>query len=429
MEAGPGRARRLGTSLEDYWAGRHGTAAGLLAIDDDFDECFYAVPAEAVDDPAAVAEAFDPARRGGEVVLDVQTHFVAGRPETRAVNSMIRDVYAGLAPSWWRGLDDLAAYDLAEYLRCVYVESDTAVAVLTSGPGIGPERMLHDAEMAGVREMVDRLGGVGRLLNHRVVHADVPGEIEAMERDVERFGPVGWKCYTLGLPGRGGGGWWLDDEAVGVPFVEKAIEVGVPLICAHKGISAMVDTGSPRDVGPIAAAFPEVDFVIYHSGWEYPTSDDPEEGPYTQETAEVGVNRLITSLRSAGLGPGCNVYAELGSTWFGLIRRPDEAAHVLGKLLMHLGEDNVIWGTDAIWYGPSQVAVDAFRAFDIPLAYQERFGYPPLTPDVKDKILGANAARVYGIDLGAAAARAVRDDLAWVRDAVTEFRQRGVPLA
>ncbi len=58
---------------------------------------------------------------------------------------MIRDVYAGLAPSWWRGLDDLAAYDLAEYLRCVYVESDTAVAVLTSGPGIGPERMLHDS--------------------------------------------------------------------------------------------------------------------------------------------------------------------------------------------------------------------------------------------------------------------------------------------
>ena len=141
------------------------------------------------------------------------------------------------------------------------------------------------------------------------------------------------------------------------------------------------------------------------------------------------MNRLITSLRSAGLGPGCNVYAELGSTWFGLIRRPDEAAHVLGKLLVHLGEDNVIWGTDAIWYGPSQVAVDAFRAFDIPLAYQERFGYPPLTPEVKHKILGATAARVYGIDLGAAAARAARDDLAWVRDAVAEFRQRGVPLA
>ncbi len=54
-----------------------------------------------------------------------------------------------------------------------------------------------------------------------------PGEIEAMESDVERFGPVGWKCYTLGLAGTGvASGWWLDDEAIGVPFVEKAIEVG-----------------------------------------------------------------------------------------------------------------------------------------------------------------------------------------------------------
>ena len=123
------------------------------------------------------------------------------------------------------------------------------------------------------------------------------------------------------------------------------------------------------------------------------------------------------------------MYAELGSTWFGLIRRPDEAAHVLGKLLVHLGEDNVIWGTDAIWYGPSQLAVDAFRAFEIPPSYQERFGYPALTPARKDKILGATAARVYDIDLDAAAARADADDLAWVSGAVEEFRARGVPTA
>ena len=47
-----------------------------------------------------------------------------------------------------------------------------------------------------------------------------------------------------------------------VPFIQKAIDVGVPLICAHKGISAMVDNGSPRDVGPVAHAFPQVDFLI-----------------------------------------------------------------------------------------------------------------------------------------------------------------------
>ncbi|HIE94782.1 MAG TPA: hypothetical protein EYQ83_18695, partial [Acidobacteria bacterium] len=46
--------------------------------------------------------------------------------------------------------------------------------------------------------------------------------------------------------------------------------------------------------------------------------------------------------------------AELGSTWFCLIRRPDEAAHVLSKLLLAVGEDNVLWGSDSIWYGPTQ---------------------------------------------------------------------------
>jgi hypothetical protein len=35
------------------------------------------------------------------------------------------------------------------------------------------------------------------------------------------------------------------------------------------------------------------------------------------------------------------VYAELGSTWFLMLRRPREAAHVLGKLLFAVGEDGV----------------------------------------------------------------------------------------
>jgi uncharacterized protein len=153
------------------------------------------------------------------------------------------------------------------------------------------------------------------------------------------------------------------------------------------------------------------------------------EGPFSQESAGDGTNRLVASLRSAGVEPGANVWAELGSTWFCLIRRPEEAAHVLGKLLLAVGEDRVLWGTDAIWYGPSQPALDAFRAFQIPEEMRERFGYPELTPRVKAKILGENAARAYGLDLAAVRARAASDELAWVRAAAAEWRARGVPLA
>jgi predicted TIM-barrel fold metal-dependent hydrolase len=88
----------------------------------------------------------------------------------------------------------------------------------------------------------------------------------------------------------------------------------------------------------------------------------------------------------------------LGTTWFRVMREPDQAAHVLGKLLAHLGEDNVVWGTDSIWYGSPQPQIDAFRAFTISEEFQERFGYPPLTDAVKAKVLGLNGARVYGVE-------------------------------
>jgi predicted TIM-barrel fold metal-dependent hydrolase len=291
--------------------------------------------------------------------------------------------------------------------------------------------MLFNRELAATRELLDRLGADGRLLNHCVIHADVAGEIEGMERERDDRRPVGWKVYTMGsaspADGQGGRGWYLDDEETGVRFLENARALGVPLVCAHKGISLMVPTGSPRDVGPAARAFPDIRFVIYHSGYEFPTSDAPEEGPYTEASADQGVNRLVKSLREAGVGPGSNVYAELGTTWFCLIRRPAEAAHVLGKLLLAVGEDNVIWGTDSIWYGPSQVSIDAFRAFQIPLELRHEFGYPELTPALKAKVLGLNAARVYGIDAEAARERARNDDTAWVRAALAEYAASGSP--
>lgn len=407
-------------ALADYWASRHGTAAGLRAIDARFDETFYDVPPEAALDAEAARSAFD----GSETVIDVQTHFIADRPETRSTAEHIHALYSDLAPEWWRHLGDARRYDLAEYLRCVFLESEAAVAILTSGPGTGPERMLFNHEMAETRARLEEIAPGGRLLNHSVIHANHAREIDAMEDEVVRHRPVGWKCYTIGERRDEVRGWWLDDEETGVPFVEKAIEVGVPLICAHKGISALVDNGSPRDVGPIASAFPGVDFLIYHSGWEVPAGDAPEEGPYEEETRGVGVNRLIESLRSSGVRRGANVYAELGSTWFGLLRRPDEAAHVLGKLLVELGDDNVLWGTDAIWYGPSQVAIDAFRAFQIPVSYRQRFGYPELTPERKAKILGENAARVYGLDLDEARRRSDEDDLAWAKRVLRERATR-----
>jgi hypothetical protein len=110
------------------------------------------------------------------------------------------------------------------------------------------------------------------------------------------------------------------------------------------------------------------------------------------------VNRLITSVRKAGIGPNENVFAELGSTWWYVMRYPTQAAHVLGKLLKYVGEDNVIWGTDCLFYGSPQDQIQALRSFDISEEFQDRFGYPELTKEIKHKILGLNGAALYGVD-------------------------------
>lgn len=106
---------------------------------------------------------------------------------------------------------------------------------------------------------------------------------------------------------------------------------------------------------------------------------------------------LITSLIRNGIQPGSNVYAELGSTWRFLMRNPTQAAHALGKLIKNVGPDNVLWGTDSIWYGSPQDQIQAFRTFQISPALRAAHGYPEVTRELRAKIFGLNAATVYGL--------------------------------
>jgi uncharacterized protein len=417
--------RRLRRPLADYWSSRLGTAAGLRALNQAFGVGCYEVPAAATIEQAAADEIFG----GDEVVIDVQTHFMADRPSNHKLIPVQMSSYARWGPDWWSGLDGMTFYGFAEYLRCIFLESETAVAVITAPPDddLGGN-FLTNEELAGTRELFDRLAGTGRLLNHTVVHPTDPGTLERMEGWRDQLDPVGWKVYTLGHRGspesinRGwdrGTAWMLDDERIGIPFLERARQLGVTNICTHKGLSGLVDNGSPRDIGPCAKAFPDLRFIVYHSGFEV----EGEEGPFTAETADQGINRLIRTVTDNGLGPGSNVYAELGTTWYCLVKRPIEAAHTLGKLLLAFGEDNIVWGTDSVWYGPTQPVIDAFRSFQIPAELSDRYGYPQLTAQIKTKILSTNAARLYGIDLAATRNAALHDDLAWAKAALHEYKE------
>jgi hypothetical protein len=242
--------------------------------------------------------------------------------------------------------------------------------------------------------------------------------LDSMEQIAATHPITAWKAYCHA----GGPGWFLDDHAPDAPqcgdaFLAKAVELGIPRVAVHKGFTAIGGTApdagrysDPVDVGPAAAAHPDVDLIIYHSGFDV----GPAEGAYAADH-DYGVDRLITSLQKAGIGPGQNVYAELGSTWRFLMSKPTEAAHVLGKLLKHVGPDNILWGTDSIWYGSPQDQIESFRAFQITDELQERHGYPALTAEVKRKILGLNAARLHGLDPAAGTCRFDKAELEQIR--------------
>jgi uncharacterized protein len=295
--------------------------------------------------------------------------------------------------------DPRACFATNHFLEEIFIRSDTTMVAL-SGLPINPEGSpLSNDIMEETRQLVVALSGDERVVVNALAlpqTAPIGSVLDEMSRTVAEHRVAGWKTFTHFPSGMG---WWLDDRdpnlsAVGDLFLEHLVEIGTPILFTHKGLSNNTRYGSPVDIGPAAARHREVSFVVYHSGFEVAV----REGPYTDATANRGVNRLITSIRGAGIGPGENVYAELGSTWWHLLRRPDEAAHVIGKLLAAFGEDNVLWGTDSIFYGSPQGQIDAFRAFQIPQALQERHGYPPLTERAKTKILGWNAARLYALD-------------------------------
>ena len=173
---------------EGFWVGRQGTAAGLIAMNEQFGNEYFAVPRACADDP----EAADEVLGGDEVVIDVQTHYVADRDQSTAPHLI--EMYRYAMPAWWRGLDGYEAYSFGEYLRCVFVETETAVAVLSSSPGVEDHRQLYNEELSATRRLLDEFGGRQRLLNHTVVDPNA-------SRRHRADGPVGRRVRPGGVEG------------------------------------------------------------------------------------------------------------------------------------------------------------------------------------------------------------------------------------
>jgi predicted TIM-barrel fold metal-dependent hydrolase len=352
----------------------------------------YRVPTEATTEPDVATTVLG----GDEFVFDVQGHFLDYSVDPLAIEEFDEIISRSFKQMACGEHEPRDCFSIEHFLEEMFLRSDTNMAILS---GI-PVPLEHDPMSPAALAEARRLGGAvchdDRVLLHGKVAptaASLDDVLAGMETLAGTMPLVGWKTYTHKV----GPGWWLDDHeadapAVGASVIRKAAELGVPRIAVHKGLVPS-RYNTPEDVGPAAQAHPDVNFLVYHSGYVL----GREEGPYTDETADVGINALLTSLRRAGIGPNQNVYVDLGTTWWHLMSDPNQAAHAWGKLLRDVGEDNVLWGTDSIWYGPPQDQIQAFRALQISEELQERFGYPALTDEVKRKVLGVNGARAYGI--------------------------------
>jgi predicted TIM-barrel fold metal-dependent hydrolase len=270
--------------------------------------------------------------------------------------------------------------------------------------------------------LVDQLAGP-RLIHHANLRPDRgPSELDYMEEVLVDHAPSAWKVYPHS------GGWRLDSQEVGLPFVEKARALGLPLIAAHRGLADNGDysaPSSPVDLTNAARQYADVNFLCYHSGFENNTDEDHPFDP--NDDNPVGVDRLIKGMLDNQLAPNSNVYAELGTTWNSVMRRPGAAAHVLGKLLRYVGEDRVVWGTDCVFHGSPQAQISALRMFEIPQSMQEEFGYPALTAELKAKIFGLNAAPIYGVDPQARRCAIEEDAFAHLRKSYLDD-PRSVPV-
>ncbi len=404
------KSRRLGMSRREFSESACGVAAALLLINQTYgcsssgdgtgvtgpgtvdgggsgggggvgqDAAGFDVDANMMEDSGAACEAL----MGDEFIFDVQTH-------------------TPMPLSPWR--DSPLPVDAETYINTVFVDSDTTMVVISGVPGSRGGGIENVEARRQLQDVIDRLGGPRLVFHANADPTRGPSELDYMEQVAGTYDVAAWKVYPHFGP------WRLDDQQNGAPLIAKARELGVRVIAAHRGIAGDAggyqDPSSPVDLGNAAAANPDIKFLTYHSGWQGNVDEDHPFDPLDPNPA--GVDRLIKVLLDNGIGNDGNVYAELGSTWRALMTSPQQAAHVLGKLLLHLGEDRIVWGTDSVFTGSPQEQIVAMRTFQIPQSLQDMHGYPALTDAIRAKIFGLNAADAYGVDPTAVRC-AIQDD-------------------
>jgi predicted TIM-barrel fold metal-dependent hydrolase len=148
----------------------------------------------------------------------------------------------------------------------------------------------------------------------------------------------------------------------------------------HKGFPLgimPVEAFRPNDIQLAALDFPELNFGIHHLG-----------DPYVDETISI-----------ASRFP--NVYLIL-PLWFNqYFLQPWKMMHRLGEVLLQVGNRRICYGSEAFIWPNVAPYIDAWAAMVMPDELQDRYGYPEITRETKERVFGVNFAEGLGLDLQA----------------------------
>jgi predicted TIM-barrel fold metal-dependent hydrolase len=401
-------AKRLGVNRRQFLRTSCGMATAFVAMNEIYGNVFQVTPAEAREPELAQARAQGLA---GQFIFDVQTHFVRDDFDHKQLLGL-----AEFASQHWNpkmkeeGVSSLGRYKFQNYVKEVYYDSDTSLALLSGAPFDDPTWwFLSNEQIAKARELINGFAGSRRLLAHSLITPKQPGWMDEVDKAIAVHKPESWKGYTIGDPlNPSKFPWRLDDEKLMYPFYDKAVKSGITTICIHKGLlppdyekayAGVWEYATAADIGKAAKDWPQMTFVIYHSALR-PAFELPDQA--WTEFEQTGRMRWVSDLADIPQKFGVtNVYGELGTAFANsAVAHPKFCAALVGTLIKGMGADHVLWGTDSVWYGSPQWQIEAMRRLEIPEDMQKKYGFAALgdaNSATKQQIFSGNAARMYNI--------------------------------
>ena len=214
------------------------------------------------------------------------------------------------------------------------------------------------------------------ILNGAFDPRDGEAGLDALEAMASKYKIQGVKLYTAEWRGDSRGYKLTDPWAY--RYLEKAEKLGIKNIHVHKGPTIIPldrDAFDVADIDHVATDFQNLNFIVEHCGL-----------PRLDDFCWIAVQET-------------NVYGGLAVALPFIHARRDYFTNVISELLFWLGEDKLLFGSDyGIW--TPRWLVEAFMAFELPDEVKQAKGVD-LTLEAKKKILGLNAARLYGVDVDA----------------------------